>query len=63
VGREFLDYAYMGFISEWGVWGHPSYGTAEKGERATAYEVQHLVAWARETFARVEALRKDGKGA
>lgn len=63
VGREFLDYAYMGFLSEWGVWGHPSYGTAEKGERATAYEVQHLVAWARETFARVEALRRAGEEA
>ncbi len=57
VGREFLDYAYMGFISEWGVWGHPSYGTAEKGERSTAYNVQRIVAWAQETFARVEALR------
>lgn len=61
VGREFLDYAYMGFVSEWGVWGYPSYGTAEKGERAIAYEVRHLAAWARETFARMEALRRAGE--
>ena len=57
VGREFLDYAFMGFISEWGVWGYPSYGTAEKGERASARNVARIVAWATETFAMVKALR------
>jgi len=57
VGREFLDYAYMGFISEWGVWGYPSYGTVEKGEKSIAYNVRRIVEWSRETFAQVEALR------
>jgi len=57
VGREFLDYAMMPCISEWGVWGWPSYGTAEKGERLVAFSVRRVAAWARETFARVEALR------
>jgi creatinine amidohydrolase len=58
VGREFLDYAFVGFISEWGVWGYPSYGTAEKGEKATALRVERIVEWARGAFARVEELRK-----
>jgi creatinine amidohydrolase len=31
VGREFLDYAYMNYISESGVWGCPTRGTAAKG--------------------------------
>ena len=57
VGREFLDYVPIGAISEWGVWGHPSLGTAEKGAQATARQVARVVQWARETFARVEALR------
>ena len=60
VGREFLDYAYMGFISEWGVWGYPSYGTAEKGHRATAETIPLIVRWAEETFARVEQIRHGG---
>ncbi|NLE76855.1 MAG: creatininase family protein [Chloroflexi bacterium] len=62
VGREFLDYAYMGFISEWGVWGHPSYGTAEKGRKARALSVARIVEWAQETFGRVEALRAGEEG-
>ncbi|UCC88520.1 MAG: creatininase family protein [Anaerolineales bacterium] len=58
VGREFLDYAYMGFISEHGAWGHPSYGTAEKGEKFVAFRVKLIAEWARQTFARVEDLRQ-----
>jgi hypothetical protein len=57
VGREFLDYVPIGAISEWGVWGYPSLATREKGEQAVAYQVARVVAWAREAFARVEALR------
>ena len=63
VGREFLDYAFIGFISEWGVWGYPSYGTAEKGEQATAIRVARIVEWAREAFAKVEVLRTEGEEA
>jgi len=57
VGREFLDYAFMGFISEWGVWGHPSYGTAEKAQRWLEQDVVQIVKWATQTFAKVRALR------
>jgi creatinine amidohydrolase len=62
VGQEYLDYAFIRSISEWGVWGYPSYGTAEKGERALAYRVERIAKWARETFARVEALRAGAEG-
>ena len=58
VGREFLDYAFIGFISEWGVWGYPTYGTAEKGEKLTEQRVEQIVAWTKETFCRVETLRQ-----
>jgi creatinine amidohydrolase len=57
VGREFLDYAYMSYISEKGVWGYPSYGTAEKGKVSTDRRVKRIVEWARETFDNVETLR------
>jgi len=57
VGREFLDYAYMSCISEIGVWGYPSYGTAEKGKVSTDRRVKRIVEWARETFDNVETLR------
>lgn len=57
VGQEFLDYAYMSFISETGVWGYPSYGTAEKGRRSTERRVERIIEWARTAFDRVESLR------
>jgi len=57
VGREFLDYAFIGYISEKGVWGYPSLGTSEKGERLINYQVKRIVEWARETFDRAENLR------
>ena len=59
VGREFLDYAYMSFISETGVWGYPSYGTAEKGKRSTERRVERIIEWARTAFDRVESLRSE----
>jgi len=61
VGREFLDYAYIGYLSEFGVWGYPSHATAEKGERGQ--RVTLTAEWARETFAKIEALRADHKEA
>jgi len=63
VGREFLDYAFIGFISEWGVWGYSSFGTAEKGEKATAHRVTRIVEWTRETFAKIETLQAREKEA
>lgn len=62
VGREFLDYATMSFISEWGVWGYPSCATAEKGEQFVTYSVKRIVEWAQEAFPRVAALRGHRKG-
>lgn len=58
VGREFLDYAFIGFISEWGVWGYPSYATAEKGRQATRRGVAHIVEWVNDAFDSVEAFRR-----
>jgi len=57
VGREFLDYAFIGYISEKGVWGYPTLGTAEKGERLIDYQVKRIVEWARDTFTKAEKLR------
>lgn len=50
LGREFLDYISMDRISPDGVWGLPSYGQAEKGERAIAAQVQAIVRFARQAF-------------
>ena len=57
VGQEFLDYVYMSFISEKGVWGYPSYGTAEKGKIFTERYVKRIIEWSRRTFDNVEVLR------
>ena len=57
VGREFLDYTTMEYISPYGVWGLSYYGTAEKGKQATARRVEGLVAYIQDTFAHLEALR------
>ena len=62
VGQEFLDYAYMSFISETGVWGYPSHGTAEKGRRSTERRVERIIEWARTAFDRVESLRSEVDG-
>jgi creatinine amidohydrolase len=50
VGREFLDYVFMGMISPDGVWGSPSYGDAAKGGRAIAAQVRAVVRFARQAF-------------
>jgi creatinine amidohydrolase len=59
VGQEFLDYTYMSFISETGVWGYPSHGTAEKGRRSTQRRVERIIEWGRKAFDRVESLRSE----
>jgi creatinine amidohydrolase len=59
VGQEYLDYAYMSFISEKGVWGYPSYGTAEKGAMSTGRRVKCIIEWVRTAFDRVESLRSE----
>jgi creatinine amidohydrolase len=57
VGREFLDYAFVGDLSPDGVWGKPSLATRDKGERAFAGRVAGVVAYARETLETVATLR------
>jgi hypothetical protein len=57
VGREFLDYAFIGAISPEGVWGKPSLATREKGQRAFDARVHTLVEYVRETLARVARLK------
>ena len=57
VGREFLDYAFVGAISPEGVWGKPSLATRDKGQRAFDARVTTLVRYARETLDRVAALK------
>jgi creatinine amidohydrolase len=57
VGREFLDYAFVGDISPEGVWGKPSLATRDKGQRAFEGRITSLVAYVRETFETVAKLR------
>ena len=57
VGREFLDYAFVGAISPEGVWGKPSLATRDKGQRALDARVTTLVGYAREAFERAARLK------
>lgn len=45
VGREFLDYTTMEMISPDGIWGLPSYGSAEKGEKAIKASAHFVVSF------------------
>jgi creatinine amidohydrolase len=49
-GREFLDYKTMDDINPDGVWGSPSKGDANKGERALAAQVESIALFARHVF-------------
>lgn len=64
VGREFLDYAVMSRLSPYGIWGKPSFGTAEKGRRAVEASVSRVVEYARKTFEKIDQLQGSvaGKG-
>ena len=42
VGREFLDYAYMSYISKFGAWGCPTRGTAAKGQAGLDAQVRAI---------------------
>lgn len=50
VGREFLDYAYMSFISESGVWGKPTLATAAKGHAGLDAQVRVICEEAKLVF-------------
>lgn len=58
VGQEFLDYAYMGQISPWGVWGRPSEGTAEDGEHALEHVAGQMAGYLLRGFDLIEDLRR-----
>jgi creatinine amidohydrolase len=58
VGREFLDYTVMSNLSPWGIWGSPSYGSADKGRRSVEASVERISEYARTTFARIDDLKQ-----
>ncbi len=58
VGREFLDYAFVGAISPEGVWGKPSLAARDKGERALEARVRGLASYVRETLDGVARLKR-----
>lgn len=57
VGREFLDYATMEYISPYGIWGLGSFATAEHGKLATERRVDRFVKIVHDRFAQLETLR------
>lgn len=50
VGREFLDYAVMEEINPEGIWGLPSYGRADKGEKGIKAQVQSVLKFVEEAL-------------
>jgi creatinine amidohydrolase len=61
VGREFLDYAYVSYLSPHGIWGNASLATADKGERSVAARLDFLEEYIPTTFAALaEARGLDG---
>jgi len=50
VGREFLDYAVMEEINPEGIWGLPSYGQTDKGERGIKAQVQSVLKFVEEAL-------------
>jgi len=62
VGREFLDYAYVSFLSPHGIWGNSSLATAEKGERAVEARLSYLEESIPATFAALARIRGLGSG-
>ncbi len=57
VGREFLDYATMEYISPYGVWGLSSFASAEHGKEATEIRVERFVKIIHDRLAQLEALQ------
>lgn len=58
VGREFLDYATMEQIAPSGVWGRPSEGTVEAGERALERAAANMARDLLRAFDEIEAIRR-----
>jgi len=55
-GREFLDYTGMAGVSPTGLWGAPSQGTAEEGEKILRAATARTVDYIRKTFADFDRL-------
>ena len=58
VGREFLDYVSMKAISPKGMWGCQTFATRQKGEKILAIRTDATAEYIRETFARLDAIKK-----
>ncbi len=64
-GREFFDLTGVAGVSPTGVWGAPSKGSAEEGERGLAAAATRAAAYIRQTFVefdRLEAERLSRQG-
>jgi creatinine amidohydrolase len=57
VGREFLDYKTMDYISPYGVWGLSSFADAEHGRQATERRVDRIVRIIDDRLAQLDELR------
>jgi creatinine amidohydrolase len=58
VGREFLDYVPMSRLSEQGIWGYPTQGTAEEGARVVPGMIDRVAAYITETFSKLDVLKE-----
>ncbi|MBD3292220.1 MAG: hypothetical protein GF393_04805 [Armatimonadia bacterium] len=55
-GKEWLDYAGLGALTETGTWGEPSKADPEAYEASIEAAVEHRVTYIHETFARLDEL-------
>ena len=58
-GREFLDLTGMAGVSPTGVWGAPSKGNAQEGERGLAAAAKRAAEYIRKTFAEFDRLEAE----
>ena len=58
VGREFLDYVPMKAISPKGMWGCQTFSTRQKGERILEIRAEATTEYIKDTFARLERIKK-----
>jgi creatinine amidohydrolase len=61
-GREFLDYTGVAGVSPTGLWGAPSQGSAEAGERMLEEAAKRAAAYIRKTFADFDRLEEAREG-
>ncbi|MFO8081616.1 MAG: creatininase family protein [Armatimonadota bacterium] len=55
-GKEWLDYAGMGALTQDGTWGEPSKADPESYEESIETAVEHRVAYIQETFERIDEM-------